>query len=117
MGSLFNTLDHVNRSRDPALEERRARRDLVDLVSHATARGQTHDVRVINVSPLGLMCRTEATLLPGEKLTIWLPILKDIPAEIRWAENGRVGMEFLSPITPTLYDAMLALIPPRQTEW
>lgn len=117
MGSLFANLEHVMRSRDPAAEERRARRDLVDLVSHATARGRTHSVRVINVSPLGLMCRTEADLLIGEKLTIWLPLLKDTPAEVRWIENGRVGMEFLTPIPSENYDAMIALIPPRQTEW
>lgn len=117
MRSLFANLDHVMRSRDPAVEERRARRDLVDLVSHATARGRTYSVRVINVSPLGLMCRTEADLLIGEKLTIWLPMLKDTPTEVRWTENGRVGMEFLTAIPSKSYDAMLALIPPRQTEW
>ena len=41
----------------------------------------------------------------------------DYPAEIRWAEDGRVGMEFLTPVNPRLYDAMMALIPPRQTVW
>lgn len=117
MGSLFANLEHVIRSRDPAREERRARRDLVDLVSHATARGRTHGIRIINVSPLGLMCRTEADLLIGEKLTVWLPLLKDTPVEVRWTENGRVGMEFLTGITPKNYDAMLVLIPPRRTEW
>jgi hypothetical protein len=117
MGSLFSNLNHVMRSRDPAVEERRARRDLVDLVSHATARGRTHSIRVINVSPLGLMCRTDAELLLGEKLTVWLPLLKDIPAKVRWAEEGRVGLEFLTQVPSRNYDAMLALMPPRRTEW
>lgn len=117
MVSVLSNLHHVMRSRDPAQEERRARRDLVDLVSHATARGQTHRIRVINVSPLGLMCRTDADLLIGEKLTVWLPLAKDVLAEVRWAESGRVGMEFLTSVHPATYDAMLALMPPRRTEW
>ena len=47
--SVFANLDHVMRSRDPSVEQRRAKRHLVDLVSHVTARGQTHGVRVINI--------------------------------------------------------------------
>lgn len=117
MSSMFANLQHVMRSRDPAVEERRACRDLVDLVSHATARGRTHGVRVINVSPLGLMCRTDAQLLIGEKLTVWLPLVKDVLAEVRWVEDGRVGMEFLAPMPSKSYNAMLALIPPRRMEW
>lgn len=102
---------------EPGAEQRRARRDLVDLESHATARGQTHVVKVINISTLGLMCRTEGTFLIGERLTIWLPLLKDHASEVRWVENGRIGVEFLEPIAPRIYDALLALIPPRQTVW
>jgi len=115
--SVFANLDHVKRSRDPAVEQRRAKRDLVDMVSHVTARGATHGVRIINISALGLMCRSEGALLTGERVTIWLPVLQDYPAEIRWSEDGRAGMEFLTPVTPRLYDAMMALIPPRQTAW
>ena len=115
--AVFANLDHVMRSRDPSVEQRRAKRHLVDLVSHVTARGQTHGVRVINISALGLMCRSDESLLTGERITIWLPVVKDYAAEIRWAENGRVGMEFLTPVSPRLYDAMMALIPPRQTAW
>lgn len=102
---------------EPGAEQRRARRDLVDLESHATARGQTHAIKVINISPLGLMCRTEGTFLHGERLTVWLPLLKDHAAEVRWVEDGRIGVEFLEPIAPRIYDALLALIPPRQTAW
>lgn len=98
-------------------DQRRARRDLVDLESHATARGQTHAVRVINISPLGLMCRSEGVFLNGERLTIWLPLVRDQAAEVRWVEDGRIGVEFLNPIGPRIYDALLALIPPRQTAW
>ena len=115
--SVFANLGHVLRSRDPSVEQRRAQRDLVDMVSHATARGRTHGIRIINISALGLMCRTDADLLTGEHVTVWLPVLTDYAAVIRWAEDGRIGMEFAEPIKPRLYDAVTALIPPRRTAW
>ncbi len=115
--SMFANLNHVMRSRDPSLDQRRVARDLVDMVSHVSARGRSHGVRIINISARGLMCRCDDMLLAGEPVSIWLPILKDHPAEVRWVEDNRVGMEFYEPIAPKIYDAMLSLIPPRQTAW
>ncbi|EXS68911.1 PilZ domain-containing protein [Sphingobium sp. Ant17] len=117
MSSLFTHLDHVQRSRDPAVDQRRARRDLVDLVSHVTARGSAHSVRIINLSSLGLMCRSDGGLPVGERITVWLPLVQDIAADIRWVEDGRMGVEFLEPIKPLLYDGLMGLIPPRRTAW
>ena len=114
---MLASLAHVAKSRDPVVNQRRAPRILVDMVSHITARGRSHGVRIINISALGLRCRTEADVSIGERVTVWLPIAKDVQAEVRWAEDGRVGVEFRAPIEPGLYDAMLALIPPRQTAW
>lgn len=114
---MLASLAHVTRSRDPGVNQRRAPRVLVDMVSHAVSRGRTHGVRIINISALGLMCRTDADLLIGERVSVWLPVIKDVQAEVRWAEDGRIGMEFREAIEPRLYDAMLALIPPRQTAW
>lgn len=117
MPSMFASLNHLNRSRDPSVNQRRAQRDLVDMVSHITAQGRTHGTRIINISALGLMCRTEAEMVIGERVTVWLPVVKNQAGEVRWAEDGRVGIEFLEPIEPRIYDAMLSLIPPRQTAW
>lgn len=115
--SVFANLGHVLRSRDPAVDQRRAQRELVDMVSHVTAYGRSHGVRIINISALGLMCLSDSVFCQGEQVSIWLPILKDYPAEIRWVEDGRIGMEFSQPISPKIYDAMLSIIPPRQTAW
>lgn len=115
--SVLSHLTHVNQSRDPSLEQRRAVRDLVDMVSHVSASGRTHGVRIINISPLGLMCRTDADLYVGERVKVWLPMMRDLPAEIRWMESGRVGMEFLGAIEPRRYARMLSLIPPRRAAW
>jgi hypothetical protein len=117
MPSLFASLTHLNQSRDPSVNQRRAQRDLVDMVSHVAVQGRSHGARIINISALGLMCRTEAELHIGERITVWLPIVKNIVAEVRWIEDGRAGVEFAKPIEPRVYDAMLALIPPRQTAW
>lgn len=117
MPSVFANLGHLNLSRDPAINQRRVQRDLVDMVSHITAQGRNYGARIINISALGLMCRTEALFDMGQRVTIWLPVVKDHVAEVRWVEDGRVGVEFLERIEPRIYDAMLSLIPPRQTAW
>lgn len=117
MSSVLASLAQVARSRDPSVNQRRAPRVLVDMVSHISARGRTHGIRVINISELGLMCRTDAEISIGERVSVWLPVITDVQAEVRWAEDGRVGMEFCHSIDPGLYEAMLSLIPPRQTAW
>lgn len=111
------SLASAAKSRDPSFSQRRSPRVLVDIVSHLRARGQTHDIRVINISPLGLMCRTEADVRVGERILIWLPVIRNVRAEVRWAEDGRVGVEFQEPVQLHTYEAMLSLIPPRQTAW
>ncbi|EQB30067.1 PilZ domain-containing protein [Sphingobium ummariense] len=117
MSSLFANLSHVVQSRDPSVNRRRAARDLVDMVSHVTIHGRTEGVRIINISPLGVMCRTDADLPVGVLIAIWLPVVRDVGVAVRWAEEGRAGMEFVQPIVPATYEAMLALIPPRRTAW
>jgi len=115
--SVFANLGHVMRSRDPSVDQRRVARDLVDMVSHITADGRTHGVRIINISPLGLMCRTEELLTLSGRVLIWLPVLKDRRALVRWSEEGRFALEFGEPLPTAGYDAMMALIPPRRTAW
>lgn len=118
MSSMTARLAHAAApDSDMSANQRRAPRVLVDLASRVQARGCIHDIRVINISSLGLMCRTDAELLIGERLSVWLPVIKNVSAEVRWAEDGRIGMEFRAPIQPHIYEAMLALIPPRQTAW
>ncbi|WP_030540529.1 PilZ domain-containing protein [Sphingobium sp. DC-2] len=117
MSSVLANLAHVAKSRDPSIDQRRVPRVLVDMVSHINFNGRSYGARIINISPLGLMCRTEGELLIGQHVSVWLPIVRDMQAEVRWAEDKRIGMEFRQPIEPRLYDAMLSLIPPRQTAW
>lgn len=117
MSSVLASLAQVARSGDLSVNQRRAPRILVDMVSHILTQGRTHGIRVINISELGLMCRTDAEVKLGERVAVWLPIIKDVQADVRWAEDGRIGMEFCETIDPRVYEAMLSLIPPRQTAW
>ena len=117
MSSMLAHLNHIVQSRDPAIDLRRAQRDLVDMVSHMMAHGFDHSIRIINISPLGLMGRCEGTFATGDHVTVSLPVLQDYPADIRWNEDGRVGMEFLTPIEPVNYARLIAIMPRRQTAW
>ncbi len=117
MSSRFASLQHVIRSSDPLEDRRRSARDLVDMISHMRAQGRIQSVRIINISMHGLMCRTDAQIAAGEHVDLWLPLLNDYPAEVRWSQEGRVGVEFKTPVAPDLYARMLPLIPPRRTVW
>ncbi len=87
------------------------------MLSHVTGEGRPHGVRIIDISPLGLMCRSDNALPIGDRISIWLPLVKDHDAHIRWVEDGRIGLEFVEPIAPLIYQQMLALIPPRRSAW
>lgn len=101
---------------DPA-ELRRAPRELVDFETHATGRGGLRTIRVVNISPLGLMARTDDVVTKGESVIFDLPHVRTVEAIIRWTEDGRIGTEFTTPIAAHDYAAMLSFMPRRQTAW
>lgn len=95
-------------------EARRATRDLVDFETKASARSGTHHVKIVNISPLGLMGRSNGQIVKGDKLLFDLPHVRTIEAVVRWAEDGRIGTEFSRPIEPDHYAMMLTFMPQRQ---
>ena len=95
----------------------RATRDLVDYTTTMFASTDTCRVQVINISPLGLMARTPSPLKLGDLVQIDLPIAGKTAATIRWIENGRIGTEFRTPVSPERYELMLNLLPRRKTNW
>lgn len=98
-------------------EVRRVKRDLVNFDAQATGRTGVHMLRIVNISPLGLMARVDTPLAAGEKLIIDLPHVRSVEAAVRWVEDGRIGAEFLQAIIPKDYAAMLSFMPERQTAW
>ncbi|MGV3770820.1 MAG: PilZ domain-containing protein [Sphingobium phenoxybenzoativorans] len=98
-------------------ELRRAERELVDFGTKAALRGLMHEIRVINISALGLMARIDADVRKGDKLIIELPHVRTVDAIVRWVEDGRIGTEFVNPVAQADYALMLVSIPKRQTAW
>jgi hypothetical protein len=96
---------------------RRAPRVLVDFETRATGRAGIREVRVVNISPLGLMARTDENILMGERVIFELPHIRTIEAVVRWVEDGRIGTEFVTPVNARDYETMMQFIPLRQTAW
>jgi len=54
---------------------------------------------VLNISTMGFMGSSALTLLMGATVEIELPGLGFVDAHIRWALAGKVGVQFVAPLT------------------
>ncbi|TPG14594.1 PilZ domain-containing protein [Sphingomonas oligophenolica] len=63
---------------------------------------------VVNLSPHGLMIRSDAPISAGEWIKVALPVVGDVDAAIRWALGGRIGCQLDRPIAAAQYYAVLA---------
>lgn len=61
--------------------------------------GTALPVTVVDLSPHGLMARTDATFEPGDRITLALPVVGVVRAEVRWSLGGRIGCR-LDPAVP-----------------
>jgi hypothetical protein len=57
------------------------------------------DVTIDDLSVCGFGASTNADLRPGDRIRIAAPALRARDAEVVWVRNGKVGFEFLSPIS------------------
>ena len=90
-------------------DRREIGRDEVSYRTRATAPGGfTALLHVVNVSAAGFMARCEHELVPGEKLTVVLPVVGTVPAEVKWALGGRIGCQFDRAIDLAPYLGLLA---------
>lgn len=64
-------------------------------------------VLVVNMSPGGLMIRSDAAVSVGEWIRIQLPVVGDMQAAVRWALGGRIGCQLERPIPANRYHAVL----------
>jgi hypothetical protein len=65
---------------------------------------------IVNISALGLMARCDAAYVRGDRLTITLPVVGIVVAEIRWLLGGRIGCELERPIELSDYYELLAIL-------
>jgi hypothetical protein len=64
-------------------------------------------VLIVNLSPSGLMIRSDVAVGAGDWLFIRLPAMGDVRVVVRWALGGRVGCQLERPIPANRYHAVL----------
>ncbi len=90
-------------------DERTEQRDEVHHRSRATlVDRRAVPVLIVNLSPHGLMIRSDAPVSVGEWLRITLPILGEVQVAVRWALGGRIGCQLERPIPAANYHAVLS---------
>lgn len=63
---------------------------------------------VVNLSPHGLMARSEEPIAAGQRLNFDLPVAGMVTADVRWSLGGRIGCRFVEAITGGTYARTLA---------
>ena len=90
------------------IDDRAEPRDEVHHRSRALLADQrTVPVLIVNLSPQGLMIRSDAPVSVGEWLRIPLPVVGEVQAAVRWALGGRIGCQLERPIAANRYHAVL----------
>lgn len=65
---------------------------------------------IVNLSAQGLMARSESDLPVGTRLTLTLPVVGVVRAEVRWSLGGRIGCELDDAIELADYYELLAVL-------
>lgn len=79
--------------------------------SHVTLADQrTVPVTVVNLSPHGMMARSDTDIVAGEWLKVQLPVIGIVAAAVRWSLGGRIGCQFDRPIDPVDYGRLLTTV-------
>ena len=76
--------------------ERRSEERHEGIVERATLwfRGAAHDVPVLNISSRGTMVESDIAPRLGETVLVEFPECSRIHAFVRWARDGRIGLNF-----------------------
>jgi len=76
-------------------DRRQSERDEVFYRTRASASGLgSFPAQVVNISASGFMARADMELAIGQALTIRLPVVGEVKAEVRWSLGGRIGCQF-----------------------
>ena len=101
-----------------SIDDRRAHRDIVSFRAQLDGpAGIRTSVLIVDISPLGFMSRSNATLAPGDIVAVKLPVVGARAARIVWSVGGRVGGEFVEFIPPHQYGRLLANAPHDRAAW
>ncbi|USU05920.1 PilZ domain-containing protein [Sphingomonadaceae bacterium OTU29THOMA1] len=90
------------------IDDRTEPRDEVHHRSRAMlADRRSVSVLIVNLSPQGLMIRSDAPVSVGEWLRIQLPVVGEVQVAVRWALGGRIGCQLERPIAANRYHMVL----------
>ncbi len=85
----------VAQSRDPAAERRsEPREECAGEPSVLIFRGESYPAPVLNISSRGTMIESDISPRLGESVMIHFDGCSPIYAFVRWAKDGRVGLNF-----------------------
>lgn len=92
-------------------ERRQSERDEVFYRTRASAPGLgSFSAQVVNISANGFMARTETEVAIGQTLSIRLPVIGEVKAEVRWSLGGRIGCQFVRMIDLASYLELLGTL-------
>jgi hypothetical protein len=92
----------------PVSEGRSAERRIVNLAARLREPGATiADAEVRDLSTDGFMAETGLALQPGAIVWLKLPGLEPQNSRVAWAEDGRVGCQFATPLHPLTLEMLL----------
>lgn len=79
-----------------SFEDRRSEPRHEGLIDSATIlfRGERHSVPVLNISTRGTMIESDLAPRLGETVLVEFPECSRIHAFVRWARDGRIGLNF-----------------------
>lgn len=72
--------------------------------------GGSSPARIVDVSASGFMARTDAAFAPGDIVTMKLPVVGYVQADVRWALGGRIGCRFTRTIALPKYLELLGAL-------
>ena len=86
------------------------RQDVLHRTRAMLATGEVRSLTVVNISPRGLMARTDDPHAPGDRLSVQLPGVGAVEADVRWALGGRIGCRLDRVIGLADYHTLLQML-------
>lgn len=93
----------------PLPEGRMAERRIVNLAARLREPGaRMAEIEVVNLSVTGFMAEADLGLEPGAAVWLKLPGLEPQSSRVVWAEDGRIGVQFATPLHPATLGLVVA---------
>ncbi|HVQ07518.1 MAG TPA: pilus assembly protein PilZ [Allosphingosinicella sp.] len=92
----------------PVAEGRSAERRIVNLAARLRDPGaRIVDADVMNLSTDGFMAETDLVLETGTSVWLKLPGLEPQNSRVMWAEDGKTGFQFATPLHPATLEMII----------